>query len=345
MALSPQSAACELCADPFGERWPQPLSVHKQLLGGRFHFESNSQALLDLVEAAYGNVPPHRLPRVTPELRIELRLVPGRCLPDAHEPPPVQMQSGMDLLFGVINGANYVAISPSQRQALIVASEDMLAFPYHLRYELIEFAVYVLATRCLGLVPLHGACVGKEGRGVLLLGGSGAGKTTLALHGLLHGLEFLAEDAVFVHPENMLATAVTNYVHVKSEALRLIDDEGARRWIMDSPVIRRRSGVEKYEADVRLGHGRVAASPLTLIGAVFVSSAMADDPTALLRPVSSHELAARLEADQAYAAGQPGWLSFQRKLMDIGMYELRRGVHPRASVEAVGELVDRTMGL
>ena len=341
MATPSQSAACELCADPFGERLPQPLSVHKQLLGGRFHFESNSQALLDRVEDAYGDVPPHRLPLVMPELHIELRLMPGKYLPDAYEPPPVRMQSGMDMLFGVINAANYVAISPRQRQALIVASEDMLAFPYHLRYELVEFAVYILAARCLGLVPLHGACVGRHGRGVLLLGDSGAGKTTLALHGLLHGLDFLSEDAVFVQPEAMLATAVTNYVHVKRDALNLVDDESARRWIMDSPLIRRRSGVEKYEADVRTGRGRVAASPLKLIGAVFVSPEMADDPATMLRPIPMHEIAARLDADQAYAAGQPGWLSFQRKLVDMGMYELRRGAHPRASVEAVGELLDR----
>jgi hypothetical protein len=341
MASHPQSAACELCADPFGERSPQPLSVHKQLLGGRFHFESNSQALLDLVEAACGGLPTHRLPRVAPELHIELRLVPGRHLPQANGPPPVQMQSGMELLFGMINAANYVVISPRQRQALIVASEDMLAFPYHLRYELIEFAVYVLATRCLGLVPLHGACVGREGRGVLLLGGSGAGKTTLALHGLLHGLEFLSEDAVFVQPESMLATAVTNYVHVKSDALHFVDDDHARRWILESPVIRRRSGVEKFEADVRSSHGQLAAAPLRLVGAVFVSAALADDPAALLQPIPRHEMAARLDADQAYAAGQPGWLPFRRKLMEMGVYELRRGAHPRASVEAVGGLLDR----
>jgi hypothetical protein len=341
MTSPPQSAACELHADPFGERLPQPLAAHKQLLGGRFRFESNSQALLHLVEAAYGDVPPHRLPLVAPELRIELRLVPGRHLSDADEPPPVQMQSGMELLLGVIDAANYAVISPRQRQALIVASEDMLAFPYHLRYELIEFAVYVLATRCLGLVPLHGACVGREGRGVLLLGGSGAGKTTLALHGLLHGLEFLSEDAVFVQPESMLATAVTNYVHVKSDALHFVDNEHARRWIGESPVIRRRSGVEKFEVDVRSGHGQLAATPLRLVGAVFVSSEMANDPAALLQPIPRHETAVRLDADQAYAVGQPGWLPFRHKLVEMGMYELRRGAHPRASVEAVGELLDR----
>ncbi|XRD89784.1 serine kinase [Dyella nitratireducens] len=345
MAPPPQHVARELCADPFSERFPRPLSVHKQLLGGRFHFESTSQALLDLVEAAYGDVPPHRLPFLTPELHVQLRLVPGGHLPNAMEPPPVQMQSGMDLLFGVINAANYVVISPRQRQALVVASEDMLAFPYHLRYELIEFAVFVLAARCLGLVPLHAACVGREGRGVLLLGDSGAGKTTLALHGLLEGMEFLSEDAVFVQTESMLATAVTNYVHVKNDALRFVDDAKAQRWISESPVIRRRSGVEKFEADVRSGHGRLAKAPLKLVGAVFVSSEMTDDPDALLRPVPKGDIAARLDADQAYAAGQAGWLPFQQKLVQMGMHELRRGGHPRASVEALSDLLDRRMRL
>ncbi|HUB90186.1 MAG TPA: serine kinase [Dyella sp.] len=344
MTTHPQSAVSELCADPFGEGFTRALSVHKQLLGARFHFESSSHVLLDLVEAAYGDVPPHHLPCVAPELHIQLRLVPGGHLPKGDEPPPVQMQSGMGWLCGVMDAANYVVISPRQRQALIVVSEDMLAFPYHLRYELIEFAVFVLAARCLGLVPLHGACVGKDGRGVLLLGNSGAGKTTLALHGLLHGLSFLAEDALFVQPESMLATAVTNYVHVKSDALRLIDDPGARRWISESPVIRRRSGVEKFEADVRRSHGQLAASPLKLVGAVFVCAERADDPAALLRPVPRHAIAARLQQDQPYAAGQGGWLLFQQALVEMGMYELRRGAHLRASVEAVSRLLDGARG-
>jgi hypothetical protein len=58
----------------------------------------------------------------------------------------------------------------------------MLRFPYHARYELIEFAVFTLAARAQGLVPLHAACVGEEGRGLLLMGESGAGKSTASLH-------------------------------------------------------------------------------------------------------------------------------------------------------------------
>src|SRR6202042_2166135 len=143
--------------------------------------------------------------------------------------------------------------------------EDMLENPYHLRYELLEFAVFVLAARALGLVPLHAACVGRHGRGILLLGASGSGKSTLALHSLLQGLDFLAEDAVFVQPESLLATGVANYLHVQADALRFVDDEATRSWISQAPVIRRRSGVEKFEVDLREERGQLAAAPLELV--------------------------------------------------------------------------------
>jgi hypothetical protein len=328
----------DMHGDPFGERSQRCAPVHKQLLGGRFLFESTSEALLALVEEAYGGLPPHRLPVVTPEFRIELRLLPARRTPYMSEPPLVQTQAGDGLLCGVMDAANYVVIQPERHRALVVASEDMLTFPYHLRYELIEFAVYILATRGQTLVPLHGACVGRAGRGVLLLGASGAGKSTLALHSLLQGLDFISEDAVLVQPESLLATGVANYLHVKADALHFVDDVAVQQWIRKAPVIRRRSGVEKFEVDLRHGHGKLAPAPLKLAGVVFVSSRV-EQSGELLHPVPPDEVVARLEADQPYAAGQPGWHAFQQQLLAMGVHELRRGDHPRASVHALRELL------
>lgn len=327
-------------ADPFGERPGGRLSVRKPILGASFHFESTSEALLQLVEAAYGGLPPQVLPTAAAEtFHIELRLLPRQSPTVAAEPAPVQMQSGAGLLCGVMNASNYAVMAPGQRRALVVASADMLDRPYHLRYELIEFAVFILATRGQGLVPLHAACVGRQGRGILLLGASGSGKSTLALHSLLQGLDFLAEDAVLVEPENLLATGVANYLHVQDDALKFVDDEEARRWIDQAPVIRRRSGVEKREADLRHGPGRLATAPLILAGVVFVSSQWADDPDALLSPIPSDEIGARLAADQPYACGQPGWVRFVQRLTQLGAHQLCRGRHPRASVDALRRLL------
>ncbi|MEO8999278.1 MAG: serine kinase [Rhodanobacter sp.] len=339
MTLTPCDRVHVAHTDPFDERSGPVFGVDMQIMGGHFRFKSASQALLRVVEAAYAGLPRHRLPMAATEFRIELRLVQRQASSCTVEPPPVQMQSGAGLICGIMDASNYVVLDPARRQALVVTSEDMLGCPYHLRYELIEFAVFTLATRGLGLVPLHGACVGRGGRGVLLLGVSGSGKSTLALHSLLHGLDFLAEDAVFVQPERMLATGVANYLHVQADALRFVDDAETRHWISRAPVIRRRSGVEKFEADLRSGRGRLAPDPLALAGAVFVSSQSADDPGTLLKPVPAHEIAARLRADQPYASGQPGWRRFEQQLMEQGVYELHRGRHPRASVDALWQLL------
>jgi hypothetical protein len=106
------------------------------------------------------------------------------------------------------------------------------------------------------------------------------------------------------------------------------------------PVIRRRSGVEKFEADLRTGHGRLAKTPLELVGAVFVSGESAEDPARLLSPVADDDIAARLRADQPYAATQPGWHRFGQRLMHIGVHQLRRGRHPRDSVDALRSLLE-----
>jgi hypothetical protein len=322
-------------ADPFSERSPYPFAMVKTILGARFRFDSTHPALLEPVEAAYGGLPPDLADASLPAFHVELRLSPRRGAAPRDEPPPVLTQSGAGLLCGIMDASNYVIVDPARRRALVVVSADMLDWPYHVRYELIEFAVFLLAARGMDLLPLHGACLGLDGRGVLLLGASGAGKSTLALHGLLEGMDFVAEDAIFVDPRRMEARGVGNFLHVREDALRFIDDGPMRRWIAQSPTIRRRSGVEKFEADLRNGGGRVATSPLALMGAVFVSAEWASDASAMLRPLDRDEIAARLLADQPYAAGQAGWHRFVDRLTRMDVHVLRRGHHPRASVEAL----------
>jgi hypothetical protein len=188
----------------------------------------------------------------------------------------------------------------------------MLRFPYHTRSELIEFAVYTLAARTQGLAALHAACVGKGGRGVLLMGASGAGKSTVALHCLLRGLDFLSEDAVFVQSSTMLATGAPNFMHVRSDSLRWLGRSRAATAIRRSPVIRRRSGVRKFELDLRRGGFRLARAPLKLEAIVFLSARTAGKGP-LLRPLERADMLARLELAQAYAAGQPEWPAFRAR--------------------------------
>lgn len=318
------------------------LDRHQRIMGAPVRFRSDSAALLDLVDAAYDGHAPHRFPQEGPLLDVELRLLPPGAATSRGAPPAVRTRLGEGLAYGVMDARNHVAVAPRARRARIVASADMLDHPYHLRYELLEFAVFLLAARCQGLVPLHAGCVGRDGRGILLLGASGAGKSTLAVNSLLQGLEFLSEDAVFVEPVEMLATGVANFLHVRTDGLDGIGDIAARRWIAGSPVIQRRSGVAKYEADLRCAPApaMLAPQPMRLVGAVILSQAMATGVDASLVPATAAEVADCLADDeQAYARSQPGWSRFERWAMGAPVLRLLRGRHPRSSVDAIQRLL------
>lgn len=68
-------------------------------------------------------------------------------------------------------------------------------------------ATHALATVCLiellkrrGRFNLHAACLARDGRGVLLAGASGAGKSTIAIALVRAGLAFLSDDMVYIEP-------------------------------------------------------------------------------------------------------------------------------------------------
>jgi hypothetical protein len=330
----------DLLVDPFAERSQTIAQEHFQLLGGRFQFESDSPQLLRLVDSAYRGLPPHRLSTVAPRLIVRLLLnAPEQPRPRrGSEPPPLSMLSGAGYLGGATNSSNFVLLSPSERTALVVLSRQMLRFPYHTRYEYIEFAVFTLASRCQELVSLHAACVGRGGRGILLMGPSGSGKSTVTLHCLLRGFDMLSEDSVFVAPDTMLGTGVANFLHVRSDALRWLGKTRDAAAIRKSPVIRRRSGVRKFEVDLRRGAYRLAASPLKITAVVFLSPQSAGDRP-LLKPLSKSDLLGRLTTAQAYAANQPKWAAFCKSVSGLDAFELRRGSHPLEAVDTLEALL------
>jgi hypothetical protein len=103
-------------------------------------------------------------------------------------------------------------------------------------------------------------------------------------------------------------------------------------------VIHRRSGVRKYELDLRLASYRLARSALQITALVFLSARGAGAGP-LLKVLPRSEVLSRLTAAQAYAANQPGWGSFSGNMSRLPAYELRRGTHPIDSVEALRSLL------
>ena len=327
----------EIPPDPFHERRVVPVRRRMRLLGGDFSFECGSLELAALVDRAYKGLPAHRLRGVTPRFRVSL--VPAPLPRRGVDPPRVEMLSGSGFLCGATGISSFATISPDHRSALVVASHAMLRFPYHTRYELLEFAVFTLASRAQGLIPLHAASVGLEGRGLVLLGDSGAGKSTASLQCLMQGLEFVSEDSVFVTPDTLLITGVANFLHIRRDSLRHVPPSVATV-IRNSSVIRRRSGVEKLEIDLRACPYRLAARPLELASVVFLSAETAREGR-LLTPLRSRDALARFRASQSYAAMRPEWPQFKKRLATLAAYELRRGPHPAETAEVLRRLLMR----
>jgi hypothetical protein len=330
-------------SDPFGERAPLQLRKSVNLMGGRFHFESNSEELLALVDAAYAGLPGHLFSSTPKSFRVRLMLTPVpagsfRRTARRKKPPPISMLRGAGFLGSATPSSTFVVLCPKERTGLVSVSVEMLRFPSLIRYELIEFAVFTLACRAQGLVPLHAACVGLHGRGILLMGPSGAGKSTVALQCLLEGFDFLSEDSVFVAPKSMRATGIANFLHVRADSLRWLRHARVRSIISRSPVIQRRSGIEKFEVDLRRKEFRLAKAPFKIVGVAFLSP-KSGGTGPLLRPLSSSETLARLKIEQAYGESLPQWGSFSRSLLRLGGFEMLRGPHPSASAQALRSLL------
>lgn len=337
MTRSARSANADIAADPFAERGRAARRATLQLLGARFTFESDSAQLMRLADWAYAGLPRHELALSAPRLSVRLVLDGGRAAVARGEPAPLALSSAAGMLCGASSGSNMVTVCPAQRAALVVVARDMLAFPYHVRYELIEFAVFTLAARVQRLVPLHAACVGSGGRGLLLLGASGAGKSTAMLHCALAGLDVVSEDSLFVTPGTLRATAIANFLHIRKESLRFVAAREAAV-LGRSPLIRRRSGVEKLEIDLRQPRFRLAPAPVELAGVVELS-ALRTGAAASATPLGPRQLLERLRDAQPYAANLPGWQAFSRAVARLPAFELRRGRHPEETVAALQRLL------
>lgn len=325
-------------ADPFSERRRRTWRRRFVVLGARVDFECDTAALADVVDAAYAGLPVTRARRGIPSYRVCLRLMAGGAAGFRGAPPPPRFFSGGGLISSVVDASNYAVVAPALRSALVVASPAMLARPYDLRSELLEFALYTLVTRDQPVLPLHAACVGVRDRAVLLLGESGAGKSTAALQCMLAGLGVLAEDVVFVEPRRLTVTAVPNYIHLRLETPRLLAAALARR-IRLAPVIERRgSGVRKYEVDLRGTASGKLLLPARLV-AVVVLSRRVSRSGPLLRELPARQLLRELDRDQPYARSRPFWRTLRTSLRRLPGFRLERGAAVEDTAAALATLL------
>jgi hypothetical protein len=99
--------------------------------------------------------------------------------------------------------------------------DDRGAFRYHF----LEAAVYFLLSQRY-VVPMHAACVARDGRGVLLCGVSGAGKSTLAFACARAGWTYVADDCTWLLPDtdDCMAIGKSHVVRFREDGPRLFPE-------------------------------------------------------------------------------------------------------------------------
>jgi hypothetical protein len=325
-------------ADPFDEDTPLPLTRRCVVLGQVVEFRTHDAAWLALVDAAYGGLPAAVMQPEAPALRVDLFVQDAApTWPQGAAPPAPQMLGGAGVR-GALLDANHAALAVLDTgRAVVRLSRALLAHSYHARYEFLEFAVYVLAQHARGMLPLHAGCVALGDAAVLIVGDSGAGKSTLSLLALAEGLQFLTEDSCFVDPASLDVVGVPNFLHLRFDALDWLQDAAWRERVQASAVIHRRSGVAKWELDMRGGWAPLAAGLPVLRHLVFASSRPAGEQP-LLRSLGTDEVLARLRDTQPYGARHAGWAAFEHTLAGVQGWELRRGAHARQGAQALAAL-------
>ena len=103
---------------------------------------------------------------------------------------------------------------------------------------------------------LHGSCLEKNGKAVLISGESGAGKSTLAAELLEHGWRFMADDVAFfsVEENSILIIPSCPIQKLWDDAVEALSDQDRERLIMSSV-----DGRVKYYVSVPENYSAVPA--------------------------------------------------------------------------------------
>jgi hypothetical protein len=128
---------------------------------------------------------------------------------DNHEPP---QESGNCLK--IIEADGLVYVFDNDKRVLTCAMEDIIPSTK-------AYLTQQLVTQCAPDIAFHAACLRHDAKALLISGGPGAGKTTLALHLVQHGLEYCADDIVLIRQDGSV-TGVPFAPTIKSGAWQFL---------------------------------------------------------------------------------------------------------------------------
>jgi hypothetical protein len=171
-----------------------PHAMDLQLMRRTVRLETNQAAVLELARTFFerhqhGSVAP-------PEFRW--RIV---CESDPHVPStdvPFSAFSDPGLRYVNIGQRGFMAVDLDHREAVAFLSDSFVDGDTRFRHRSPLDILFCMTAASLGLTALSGGCVGVEDRAVLVFGPPNSGKTTASYLAAKLGLEFHADQVVFL---------------------------------------------------------------------------------------------------------------------------------------------------
>ncbi len=178
------------------ERIKDPLLVRTELVNERVIYPygfpvrlaSNSPLVLEAAEISWGS---YQNRFNTPPLDVRC-MVSDSESPACAEPPVFRSQK--HLLSIVADNENFACLDLERAFSFGWVSQKTVESTEYFRQCFLDVMIYPLL-EIRYLLTLHAACVLFQGRGVLLTGDSGAGKSSLAYACASRGWTFVSDDA------------------------------------------------------------------------------------------------------------------------------------------------------
>lgn len=188
IASDPSEIASSLLRDPLGASTPLPYHHVLFPFGFPVHIKTNELAIIRAAEQSWA-----AFPQRFREAPLQIRVLVSDASTTRRPPVPI-VRAQANLMTTIADAHNFACCDLANGFCFIHLSRAALLNRDYLRYHFLEGTVYALQDT-QHVVSVHAACVVKDGHGVLFVGDSGAGKSSLAYACARRGWTYVADDA------------------------------------------------------------------------------------------------------------------------------------------------------
>jgi hypothetical protein len=188
-------------------------------LGYAVEIITNNSEVLEAANESFGHM---SLLRESAVLQVRVGVSEG----GSYECPPEPTRREYNHLYSLVaNADNQALLDFKMCTAFVWLQQAAVKNRLYLRYNFLEKVVYLLLGASV-VTDLHAACVGKNGKGILICGDSGAGKSTLSYACARSGWTYTSDDTSYLINESDVARVIghSHRVRFRPEAKALFPE-------------------------------------------------------------------------------------------------------------------------